>query len=73
LLQGVAGRAIFFVMQLVIETQEEADRLRLVLERGLQALGSPDVATDACKRQKALKKRLAERDEKQGEQTQPAA
>jgi hypothetical protein len=59
-------------MQLVIESQEDADRLRLVIERGLQALGSPDVATEACRRQKELAKRIAAR-EGQKEQDSTAA
>ena len=45
-------------MQLVIATPEDADLLRLVLERGLQALGSPDVASEACRRQKELARRM---------------
>ncbi len=55
------------VMQLVIETPEDADRLRLVIERGLQALGSPDVASEACRRQKEIAKRIASREPKPGE------
>lgn len=60
-------------MQLVIDTQEDADRLRLVIERGLQALGSPDVAAEACKRQKAISKRLEGREGKSEGEQQPAA
>lgn len=60
-------------MQLVIDTQEDADRLRLVIERGLQALGSPDVATEACKRQKEIAKRIAAREAKAEGEQQPAA
>lgn len=58
-------------MQVTI-TPEDANRLRLVLERGIQALGSPDASIEAAKRQKELSKRLAPREEKQEQQDSTA-
>lgn len=45
------------IMQL-IENEQEATRLRLILERGIRSLSTPQVAQKACRREQQLAKEL---------------